>query len=114
MNLPALKMPKLGGNDATMLALGIVALVVVYYIGKQLLTGAANVVGGVATGNNAITAGTPYAGAGVLGTLGAATNDVSGGVLGNIGGWLGDEAANVSDYFTEPAAATSVDATGGS
>jgi hypothetical protein len=33
--------------------------------------------------------GTAYEGAGVVGTLGNVTNQVSGGLLGNIGSWLG-------------------------
>ena len=46
------------------------------------------------TGDNSLTEGTPYAGAGVLGTVGAATNAVLGGVPQKIGealgGWLFD------------------------
>ena len=58
----------------------------------------ADAAGGVLTGNNTLTqtatnaAGervTAYEGAGVLGTLGAATNAASGGTLASFGEWLG-------------------------
>jgi hypothetical protein len=61
-------------------------------------------VGGL-TGNNAITAGatnadgektTAYQGKGVLGTLGAATNAVSGGYLASIGEWLGNKKYDIT------------------
>ena len=89
----------------------IVGLTVLYYIGKSFLSGAkdaagavANGVGGVLSGNNSITENQvdsqgnkvdAYQGAGILGTLGAATNTLSGGSLATIGeslgGWLYDE-----------------------
>jgi hypothetical protein len=69
---------------------------VVYYVGKKTLTAAASTAGGIVSGNNALTQGTPYQGAGIAGTLGAATNVASGGVLGNFGSWLGDKLA---DWF---------------
>lgn len=61
----------------------------VYWLGRQAIKGAAGVVGGVVSGDNALTQGTPYQGAGIPGTLGAATNAASGGLLGRFGGWLG-------------------------
>ena len=81
--------------------LGLVALVVVYYVGKKVVgaagaaAGAAvDTAGGLLSGNNALTQGTPYQGAGLAGTLGAAANTVSGGALSSIGetigGWLAD------------------------
>lgn len=109
MKLPAFKM----GNDATLLALGIVAVVVVYYIGKQVLTGAANVAGGVVSGNNALTQGTDYQGTGVLGTLGAATNSASGGFFDWLGNKIGGGAYDLFNGSSTPAAATTVDSTGG-
>lgn len=51
--------------------------------------GAAGVVGGTVSGNNAITRGTVYEGKGVFGTLGAATNSASGGGLETLGSWIG-------------------------
>lgn len=109
MKVPAVKF----GNDATFLAVAIVGLVVVYYIGKQVLAAADTAAKDTLTGNNALTQGTPYQGYGVAGDLGAAANDVSGGLLGSIGGWLGDQAANIHDYFAAPTPATSVDSSGG-
>lgn len=80
-----------------------VVLFALYYLGRQAIAEVANVAGGVLTGNNVITqnqhnaAGetvTAYQDAGVLGTLGAAANSTSGGVLAStgeaIGGWLFD------------------------
>jgi hypothetical protein len=71
------------------IAAGVVALAVVY-LGRR----AGAVAGGIVSGNNALTEGTTYAGAGVVGTLGAATNAASGGVLQSageaIGGWFYD------------------------
>ena len=61
--------------------------------GALLLTWAGKkTVTGIATGNNALTEGTPYEGAGILGTLGAATNELSGGTLQRFGEWLGGKA----------------------
>jgi len=85
----------LQSKEGQWVVLGLVALVVVYYVGKQLLGAAgkaAGAAGGLLSGNNALTQGTDYQGAGVAGTLGAAANSVSGGSLdsaGNsLGGWL--------------------------
>lgn len=68
------------------------AVAVLAYVLKQYGKAAAEAAGGVVSGNNAITRGTPYAGAGVAGTVGAATNAASGGVLQrageSLGGWL--------------------------
>jgi hypothetical protein len=110
-----MKLPKFKGasDDAVLLAVGIVAVIVVYVIGKKLVTAGAAAVGGVVSGNNALTQGTDYQGTGVLGTLGAATNSASGGLF----DWLGNKAGSgIYDLFngsTTPAAATVVDATGG-
>lgn len=66
--------------------------------GAWLLWKAAKAAPGLISGNNAITqsatnaAGQPttaYQGAGIVGTLGAATNAASGGVLASVGEWLG-------------------------
>lgn len=72
-----------------MIAVAIVAVVVVYYLAKKTVTGAAGAVGGLVTGNNALTQGTPYAGTGILGTLGSAFNSASGGTLASMGSNLG-------------------------
>jgi len=75
----------LKSQEGQWVVLGLVAIAVVYYVGKHLLSAA----GGVITGDNALTQGTPYQGAGVPGTLGAVANDVSGGTLSTFGSWLG-------------------------
>ena len=110
-----MKLPKLALNNepATLLALGIVALIVVYYVGKKTLTAAADVVGGTVSGNNALTAGTEYQGTGVLGTLGAATNDASGGLFSWVGNEVGGGLYDLFNGSGAPAPATQTDATGG-
>lgn len=104
--------------DAQLLLAGAVVLVVVYFIGKSILSAgvnaagaAASAAGGLVTGNNALTNGTEYQGTGVLGTLGAATNDASGGFF----SWLGDKIGGGLADLTQPeapTAATSVNAGG--
>lgn len=81
-------------------ALGAGALLI-YVAYKAIGSGAsaaASAAAGVVSGNNAITqnqtdlAGNPvtaYQGAGVLGTLGAATNSASGGAFASLGDWIG-------------------------
>lgn len=82
---------------------GIAVAAVVYFGARATVKEVANVVGGVVSGDNAITRNqtnadgetvTAYQGAGVLGTLGAAANSASGGVLASagekLGGWLFD------------------------
>jgi len=72
----------------------------VYFLGRKTITDAASGVGGILTGNNAITKDTPYENTGVVGTVAAAANKVSGGALQSIGealgGWLYD--ATHADY----------------
>jgi hypothetical protein len=60
--------------------------VLLYFFGGKLLKG----LGGLFTGNNPLTTGTPYAGGGVAGTLGAATNKALGGAPQAAGERLGD------------------------
>jgi len=66
----------------------------VYWLGKKTIKDTANFVGGVASGNNVITQNqtdasgnvvTAYQGAGIVGTVGAAFNSVSGGTLASAG-----------------------------
>ena len=82
--------------------LAVVALVVLWY----LSTRAAKIAGGIVTGNNALTQSqtdasgskvTAYEGAGILGTLGAAFNTASGGVLASAGEKVADTFASFSD-----------------
>lgn len=98
------KMPAvLETKEGQWVVLGLVALVVVYYVGKKIVGAAgaaagaaASAAGGALSGNNSLTAGTPYQGAGALGTLGAATDTVSGGVFSTIGNWLSGKVADVT------------------
>lgn len=72
------------------LAVGVsLVLGLVYFLGRKTITDVAQGLGDLASGNNDMTKGTPYEGAGVIGTIGAATNIASGGVFEKIGGWLG-------------------------
>jgi hypothetical protein len=86
-------------NIGLLLLGGGVAAVALWYIGREALA----VAGGIITGDNAITqnqtnaAGertTAYEGAGVLGTVGAATNSALGGIPASVGetvgGWIFD------------------------
>lgn len=98
-------------NNALPIAGGIVLIIAaVYYLLRKTVSDAAGAVtdtaAGIISGNNAVTEGTPYAGAGVLGTLGGATNAALGGVPQAIGetisSWfaptLSGDAANMLDY----------------
>ena len=91
----------LSKQNPVMLA-GAALLVVagVYFLSRKAVADVANAakdasgavvdtVTGVATGNNALTKDTPYEGAGVLGTVGAATNNLLGGVPQRAGEYLG-------------------------
>jgi hypothetical protein len=72
----------------------VAVLLLVYYLAKKTIGAVVDTAGGVVSGNNPLTAGTPYAGAGVAGTLGAGVNVASGGffesVGSHIGGWIYD------------------------
>lgn len=101
--MAAVKLPDL---DTTTVAILAVAGVVGFLLWRKLPSASeiwngatdvamntADTVAGVATGNNAITRSArtdAYQGAGVLGTLGAATDQLSGGLLSRFGEWLGD------------------------
>lgn len=76
-------------KNPVQLALGAaVVLGVVYFLGRKTVTDVASAGAGLVTGNNAITRGTSYEGAGVLGTIGGATNRAVP-ILDDFGGWLG-------------------------
>src|SRR5690349_6256652 len=90
-------------KEGQWVVLGLVAVIVVYYIGKKVLGAAgaaagaaANAAGGVLSGNNPLTQGTEYQGTGVAGTLGAATDAVGGGIFSSIGDWIGGKIADVT------------------
>jgi len=72
------------------LAIGtILVLGVAYFILRKAIGAAADTTGGILSGNNALTDGTVYEGAGIAGTLGAATNVVTGGALEKAGDAVG-------------------------
>lgn len=84
-------------TDKQMVLVGGTALVggalLIWFLSRQAKAVAATA-GGLITGDNALTAGTPYQGAGVLGTLGAGFNAASGGFFQSagetLGGWAYD------------------------
>lgn len=89
------KLAKSAAAQPLQFALGVAIVgVVAYFIVKRATGAAVETAVGVVTGDNALTKGTPYQGAGVLGTLGAAANAASGGHLQSIGeslgGWIYD------------------------
>ena len=105
MKVPAFN---LKNPDAQLVLAVAVLVVVVYFVGKKTITAAANAAGGIISGNNAITAGTEYQGTGVLGTLGAATNDASGGFFNWLGDKIGGGAFALFGPSSTPAPATTV------
>lgn len=86
-------------DNPLQLALGAALIIgVVWYLGRKTIKEAAGAVGGLVSGNNAITQNqtnasgekvTAYEGSGVVGTLGAAANTVSGGTLASLGEKIG-------------------------
>lgn len=99
-------------SPVTLAIAGGVVLVLGYLVVKEVAKAGA----GLVSGNNAITrnqtnaAGekvTAYEGAGVLGTVGAATNSASGGVLASVGEWIGGKVADwtLPDPMATPAPA---------
>lgn len=92
-------------KDPIKLAIGVGLIVaVLYFVGRVAVKDAAGVVGGIASGNNALTNGTPYQGTGVVGTIAAAANSASGGALQSIGeaigGWVYDATHKAYDPST--------------
>lgn len=75
------------------IGLGLV-LGVVYFLSRKTITDVAAAAGGVVSGDNWLTQGTPYQNKGVVGTVASAANSASGGALQSIGealgGWLFD------------------------
>lgn len=95
----------LKSKEGQWVVLGLVAIVVIYVIAKKSAAAvtaaagaAADAAGGIISGNNALTAGTDYQGAGVLGTVGAAANDASGGFF----DWLGSSIGGGIYDLTHP------------
>lgn len=72
--------------------LALVGVALYLFFKRELQKGAgaaADFAGGILSGNNALTEGTVYEDRGILGTLGAGANEVSGGALERLGSWLG-------------------------
>jgi hypothetical protein len=111
----AKSLEKLAENQPLLLGAGVLAVVLIVMASKAAKAGAdlvsqgvattIDVAGGVLTGNNAVTenatnaageATTAYQGAGIVGTVGAATNAASGGVLASIGESIG---GTLFDWF---------------
>jgi hypothetical protein len=87
---------KLASEKPLQLALAVALLIgVVYYLGRKTIADAAAGLGGIVSGDNALTEGTDYQGAGVAGTLGAATNAASGGLLAEAGSWIGGKVFDI-------------------
>lgn len=69
---------------------------------------------GIATGNNVVTAGTPYEGTGIFGTLGAATNDILGGAPAALGNWFsGTFGADTYDPNADTGQSSSIQSSSG-
>lgn len=96
--------PKIDKNLAIGVGgLALVGIVVYLFFKKEIKDGAnaaGDLLGGLVSGNNAVTRGTTYEGAGIGGTLGAAANSASGGLLETFGHWLGGKAADVSESIS--------------
>jgi hypothetical protein len=87
-------------------AAGAATAALVAYIVSRGLGKVAKEAGGLVTGDNALTRGTPYQGAGLPGTVGAATNAATGGVLESLGGWIGGKLYDVFGEDYDPNAPT--------
>lgn len=86
---------------------GIAGVVFVVWYFKKQAKEALDAAAGLVTGDNAITKNqtnlsgeklTDYEGKGVLGTLGAAANSISGGSLASLGQWLGGKTFDVVQW----------------
>ena len=107
-------------KDSTQLAIIVGGAAVVAFVIYRAVPKVAQAVGGIVSGDNTLTrgarnaAGQPvsaYQGAGIVGTVGAATNAASGGYLATFGEWLGgktydmfnsDPLASVDRYNRPP------------
>lgn len=90
-------------NPLMLAGAAVLVLGVVYYLARKTISDAVDAAGGILSGDNALTKGTAYEGAGVAGTLGAATNAVTGGTLEKIGSAIGGK---LYDWFGSDPPAT--------
>lgn len=98
-------------QNPLMLAAGAaLVLGVIYYLGRKTITDTVGAAAGLVSGNNAITRNqtnldgervTAYEGKGVLGTLGAINNSVSGGTFATLGEKIGGWAFDIFGPKTE-------------
>jgi len=79
-----------------------VVLGVGYFVAKTVFKFAAAQAGGVVSGRNAITEGTPYAGAGIVATPAAIADAASGGILSSLGGWIGGKVYDLTHEEYDP------------
>ncbi len=91
MKLPAVLNTKAAAYGVVILIGGVVAYIIVKKFGKAALDKIANV-----------NEGTPYEDTGPVGTLGHATDAVSGGLLSTFGGWLGRTIYDVTHKDYKP------------
>lgn len=92
-------------DNAIPLAIGAALILgVAYFLLRKTIGDIVGGAGGLLSGNNALTKNatnasgetiTAYEGRGVLGTLGAGANAVSGGLFASLGQWIGDKAFKV-------------------
>jgi len=83
-------------KNALPIALGAAVLLgVVYYLGRKTVSDVASGVGGLVSGDNAITKGTAYESTGAVGTLGASVDAIAGSALSRLGEWLGETSYNI-------------------
>lgn len=104
-------------NPLPLAGAAVLIIGVLYYLARKTVKDVAEAAGGVVSGNNVITqnqtnaAGekvTAYEGRGILGTLGAAVNSVSGGIFASIGQseTVGSVVDSVAGWFSSNTAPT--------
>lgn len=99
----------LNKQNPLLLAGGVALIIgVVYYLARKTVSDVVTGAGGLVSGNNAITESAKdfdgnvvdaYQGKGVLGTLGATVNAITGGAAASVGSWIGGLLA--TDYASE-------------
>ena len=90
-------------------AAAVVGVFVLYVLGRKAVEAAVDTGKGIVTGDNALTKGTAYEGAGVAGSIGAAADAASGGVLSDLGSkigiglydWLHPDEANIREQQSQ-------------
>jgi hypothetical protein len=88
---------------------GVIALAALVGIAAWVYSKAKTEIKAAANAVNNVNAGTPYEGAGVVGTLGNGANQLSGGGLQNLGEWIG---GTLADWFQPDPLATTKQSAG--